>query len=150
MYNYSICIQLTFWCEGTKRVCTGEVKVSNYYKSQALKLREEIFKFRVENKRPAICGIFRNASVEEMNRVADEGVCVYICVCVSVSLSLCLFVYGCMFMLCVCSAGLDYIQLHGSEGYDITSQLNRPAFRVIHIAPGVTAQDVLSQLQTGI
>jgi phosphoribosylanthranilate isomerase len=69
--------------------------------------------------RPLVVGVFRDASVEEMNQVADD-------------------------------AGLDVIQLHGSEGFEICSRLRRPCVRVMHVSPGTTAADILSQMRPGL
>ena len=43
--------------------------------------------------------------------------------------------------------GLDIIQLHGAEGWDIAHKLNRPSFRVVHMESGVSAGDVQAQLK---
>ena len=68
---------------------------------------------------PLVCGIFVNATVDEMNATAD-------------------------------AVGLDIIQLHGAEGWDIATQLNRPAVRVVHMEAGVSAADVRAQLRGGL
>ena len=68
---------------------------------------------------PLTVGVFVNASVEEMNGVAER-------------------------------VGLDLIQLHGSEGWEVASQLNRPSIRVVHMEAGVSAADVCSQLEGGL
>jgi anthranilate synthase/indole-3-glycerol phosphate synthase/phosphoribosylanthranilate isomerase len=46
--------------------------------------------------------------------------------------------------------GLDVIQLHGSEGWDIATALHRPAIRVVHMEHGVSATDVRAQLRGGL
>lgn len=38
--------------------------------------------------------------------------------------------------------GLDLIQLHGSEGWEIAKQLNRPCVRVVHMLPDSLAEQV--------
>jgi len=68
---------------------------------------------------PLTVGIFVNASVDEMNGVAER-------------------------------VGLDIIQLHGSEGWEIATELVRPAIRVVHMEAGVSASDVCSQLRGGL
>uniref|UniRef100_A0A7S0J3B2 Indole-3-glycerol phosphate synthase n=1 Tax=Calcidiscus leptoporus TaxID=127549 RepID=A0A7S0J3B2_9EUKA len=47
------------------------------------------------------------------------------------------------------AVGLDLIQLHGAEGWEIVSQLDRPAIRVVHMEPDVSADDVSSSLTGG-
>ena len=68
---------------------------------------------------PLTVGIFVNASVEEMNGVAER-------------------------------VGLDVIQLHGAEGWDVAKQLVRPSIRVVHMESGVSAADVRAQLKGGL
>ena len=46
--------------------------------------------------------------------------------------------------------GLDLIQLHGAEGWEVTNELCRPAVRVVHMEAGVSAADVRSQLRGGL
>jgi len=46
--------------------------------------------------------------------------------------------------------GLDLIQLHGAEGWEVATQLNRPCVRVVHMEPGVSASDVRAQLRGGL
>lgn len=48
------------------------------------------------------------------------------------------------------AVGLDLIQLHGAEGWDVAKELVRPAVRVVHMEPGVSAADVQSQLRGGL
>jgi anthranilate synthase / indole-3-glycerol phosphate synthase / phosphoribosylanthranilate isomerase len=43
--------------------------------------------------------------------------------------------------------GLDLIQLHGTEGYDITQQLCRPCIRVVHIKSSTNVQQVIDSVQ---
>jgi anthranilate synthase/indole-3-glycerol phosphate synthase/phosphoribosylanthranilate isomerase len=68
---------------------------------------------------PLVCGIFVNATAEEMNATAE-------------------------------AVGLDIIQLHGAEGWDVATQLCRPAVRVVHMEAGVSAADVRAQLRGGL
>ena len=68
---------------------------------------------------PLTCGVFVNASVEEMNATAE-------------------------------SVGLDLIQLHGAEGWDVAPHLCRPSVRVVHMESGVSAGDVCGQLKGGL
>jgi len=44
---------------------------------------------------------------------------------------------------------LDLIQLHGDEGWSIAKQLVRPAIRVVHMEPGVSAADVVGSIEGG-
>ncbi|KAL1527849.1 hypothetical protein AB1Y20_009226 [Prymnesium parvum] len=46
--------------------------------------------------------------------------------------------------------GLDLIQLHGSEGWEIAKQLNRPCVRVVHMLPDSLAEQVSSELRGGL
>ena len=48
------------------------------------------------------------------------------------------------------AVGLDIIQLHGAEGWEIATQLNRPSVRVVHMEAGVSADDVCGQLRGGL
>lgn len=68
---------------------------------------------------PLTVGVFVDASVEEMNSVAER-------------------------------VGLDLIQLHGSEGWEVATQLCRPAVRVLHMDPGVSAAEASGQLRGGL
>lgn len=43
------------------------------------------------------------------------------------------------------AAGLDLVQLHGSETYEYAAALSRPALKVLHIAPGVGAAGVAAE-----
>ena len=67
---------------------------------------------------PLVVGVFVDASVDEMNRVAE-------------------------------AVGLDLVQLHGHEGWEVAAQLARPAVRVVHMEPGLTSAQVLGQLRGG-
>ena len=46
--------------------------------------------------------------------------------------------------------GLDLIQLHGAEGWDVATQLNRPAVRVVHMVPESRAEQVTAELRAGL
>jgi len=63
-------------------------------------------------------GVFVDATVEEMNGVAER-------------------------------VGLDLIQLHGHEGWEICDQLVRPAVRVVHMEPSMSAEQVGDQIEGG-
>mmetsp|Transcript_25224 Transcript_25224/g.51243 ORF Transcript_25224/g.51243 Transcript_25224/m.51243 type:complete len:534 (-) Transcript_25224:236-1837(-) len=68
---------------------------------------------------PLTVGVFVDASAEEINGIAER-------------------------------VGLDLVQLHGkSEGWEIARQLRVPAVRVVHMAEGVSAAQVLGQLRGG-
>jgi len=67
---------------------------------------------------PLTVGVFVDATVEEMNGVAER-------------------------------VGLDLIQLHGHEGWEICDQLVRPAVRVVHMEPSMSAEQVGDQIEGG-
>ena len=67
---------------------------------------------------PLTVGVFVNATVAEMNGVAER-------------------------------VGLDLIQLHGDEGWEVARELVRPAVRVVHMEAGVDAAAVGGQLRGG-
>jgi anthranilate synthase/indole-3-glycerol phosphate synthase/phosphoribosylanthranilate isomerase len=68
---------------------------------------------------PLMVGVFVDAPADEMNSAAE-------------------------------AAGLDLIQLHGhSEGWDVASQLCRPAIRVVHMEPHMSADQVCGQVKAG-
>lgn len=46
--------------------------------------------------------------------------------------------------------GLDLIQLHGAEGWEVAMELHRPAVRVVHMEAGVSAEQVRAQLRGGL
>mmetsp|Transcript_16488 Transcript_16488/g.49062 ORF Transcript_16488/g.49062 Transcript_16488/m.49062 type:complete len:270 (+) Transcript_16488:870-1679(+) len=48
------------------------------------------------------------------------------------------------------AAGLDLVQLHGNEGWAVAAELARPAVRVVHMGPALTAEQVCSQIQGGL
>ncbi|KAL3914511.1 MAG: hypothetical protein SGPRY_007600 [Prymnesium sp.] len=45
--------------------------------------------------------------------------------------------------------GLDLIQLHGSEGWEVAEKLNRPCVRVVHMLAESTAEEVRSGREGG-
>jgi len=46
--------------------------------------------------------------------------------------------------------GLDLIQLHGAEGWDVAEQLDVPCVRVVHMVPDSSVQQVTSELRGGL
>merc|ERR1712087_939998 len=45
--------------------------------------------------------------------------------------------------------GLDLIQLHGQEGWEVARQLIRPAVRVVHMEMGRSAEEVCAGMRGG-
>jgi len=46
----------------------------------------------------------------------------------------------------VATAGLDLVQLHGSEGFAFASQIDVPVIRVVHVKPETTSSSILEQV----